>query len=282
MVTISGWIKLHRSILDHWVFEDPEKFKLWTYILTKASYKDCKISVRGSLVSLEPGEVVFGRKKWSEELKIAESKLYRSIKLFEAEGMVITKKTNRYSVIKIVNWSKYQADISEQQSDYKGEHQSERSNERLNEQQETASQSQSLGLSDRPNELSSERLIDRSSDRSSEHNTRSKERKNIPYSQIRDKFNEICVSLPNVSKITVKRKKLIEKLWESIVIEEDMDEILKLFNMTAESDFLCGRLPDPKWKACFDWIINTDHAIKILEGNYNNKETELRSRDVLI
>ena len=74
-------------------------------------------------------------------------------------------------------------------------------------------------------------------------------------------FNAICISLPNIQMTDSRRRALQNskiKDWE------------QLFVKVEASDFLSGRVKD--WKASFDWIIKPSNAIKILEGNYDNKQ----------
>lgn len=84
-------------------------------------------------------------------------------------------------------------------------------------------------------------------------------------SQVVDLFNEVCVSFPKVKKITDKRVKLIKTLLKN----SNMAEITEVFHKAEESDFLKGRKSN--WKASFDWIMNTNNFVKVLEGNYDNK-----------
>lgn len=90
-----------------------------------------------------------------------------------------------------------------------------------------------------------------------------------PYEKIVDMYHEYCKSLPSVKIISEKRKKAIKVLWNEF--NGEMNMFLQLFSMAEESDFLTGR--DGKWStgANFDWIMNKNNAIKVIEGNYENK-----------
>ena len=44
-MTETGYIKLHRQVLDSWVFADEKAFKVWMWLLMKANYKDRYMSV---------------------------------------------------------------------------------------------------------------------------------------------------------------------------------------------------------------------------------------------
>ncbi len=81
-------------------------------------------------------------------------------------------------------------------------------------------------------------------------------------------FNSICVSLPKIQKLTDVRKKKIKNLQHHLG-DISIDEY---FRMIEQSDFLSGR--NGKWTACcFDWVLDPANLTKIIEGNYNNKES---------
>lgn len=88
------------------------------------------------------------------------------------------------------------------------------------------------------------------------------------YQSVINSFNSICTSLPKVQKLTDTRKKKIKntsKLLGEMTFED-------LFFKVESSDFLSGR--NGKWTACcFDWILNSANLAKIIEGNYDNKQS---------
>ncbi len=86
----------------------------------------------------------------------------------------------------------------------------------------------------------------------------------IPFQEIIDIFNSVCVDLPRVEKITDARKKIIS----NCVKENSLETLGDVFRKVAESDFLSGRKSD--WKASFDWILKPANFVKVLEDNYKN------------
>ena len=71
---------------------------------------------------------------------------------------------------------------------------------------------------------------------------------------------------------------VISETRKSHIIARDAD-LSKLnmswsayFKKIKDSDFLCGRVPDPRWKADFDWVIQKRNFNKILEGTYDNNK----------
>lgn len=83
--------------------------------------------------------------------------------------------------------------------------------------------------------------------------------------EVKTMFNSIAVDLPKVKALSESRKKAIN----ARVKEHGIDLVREAFITAQESDFLCGRGGD-KWKASFDWIMNPNNFIKVIEGNYIN------------
>jgi len=79
-------------------------------------------------------------------------------------------------------------------------------------------------------------------------------------------YHDHCKKLPKVSKISDKRKSAINSLLKEFSLEQIIEGIQK----AGKSSFING---DNKsnWKASFDWIINKNNMLKIIEGNYDNK-----------
>ncbi len=86
------------------------------------------------------------------------------------------------------------------------------------------------------------------------------------YQAIIDLFNKICTSLPKAQNVSDKRKKQIRS-----IIRQFNPDFKSVFEKIEKSDFLTGR--NGKWNGCgFDWIMNPSNFVKIIEGNYDNKE----------
>ena len=97
------------------------------------------------------------------------------------------------------------------------------------------------------------------------NNTYRKEQK-FYCQQVADAFNETCVSLPRVTKLTDKRKKAIK----SILKKHSLEELKNIFKKVEYSSFLNGS--SGKWSgATFDWILKESNLIKVIEGNYDDK-----------
>lgn len=59
MAQRKGWIYLHRSLVDHWLWNDKpfSKGQAWVDLLLLANYEDVKIPYKGEVVTCERGVV---------------------------------------------------------------------------------------------------------------------------------------------------------------------------------------------------------------------------------
>ena len=93
-----------------------------------------------------------------------------------------------------------------------------------------------------------------------------------PFQDILDLFNQICISYPSVIKLTESRKKHLKARWGQF--SGDFTLFEKAFNLLEESNFCKGK-NKMGWQATFDWLIGNDtNMVKVLEGNYANKEVD--------
>lgn len=110
-------------------------------------------------------------------------------------------------------------------------------------------------------------------DKTGEEKTRKDQRREYPCAEIVKVWNEVCVSLPKVLRLSdARRDKVKARLreWGGDNPEEMIAKAREYFNRIEASDFLTGR--SGKWKASFDWIFDSrNNWIKVAEGNYDNK-----------
>ena len=97
----------------------------------------------------------------------------------------------------------------------------------------------------------------------------------IDYNSIIEIYNFNCPNLPQVKKITDKRKRIIKTFLKEFT-EEQFTEICKIAN---NNNFLTGK-NDRGWKADFDFLMRVDKATSILEGKYGTSTKENKT-DIL-
>ena len=92
-------------------------------------------------------------------------------------------------------------------------------------------------------------------------------RTRVNYKQVMDWYNGICVSFPQLTVLSERRKKAI-KARLSIYEFEDFKT---LFEKAEASDFLKGK-NEKSWSADFDWLIRDANMAKVLDGKYDNRK----------
>ena len=98
--------------------------------------------------------------------------------------------------------------------------------------------------------------------------------KPCPYEQIMTLWHISLSNLPQPKSMTGPRKKHLAARWNSSMKSESglssntVDFWKGLFDYIRKSEFLMGN-NDRKWKPNFDWVIQENNFIKILEGNYH-------------
>ena len=107
---MAGWIKLHRGLFDHWIASDPDFLSVWVRMLTEANFEDKRQLFNGALLDIKRGQIIFGLDAWSSKTGVGISKLRRLLLLLENDSMINRQKTNKFSLISIVNYEKYQCD----------------------------------------------------------------------------------------------------------------------------------------------------------------------------
>ena len=113
---MEGWIKIHRKMLENPIIcKDSDYLSVWIYLLLNATHKEIPALFKGEKITLQPGQLITGRKSMSNKLKISESKIYRIINEYKSEQQIEQQTSNKNSLITILNWNKYQQ--SEQQNE---------------------------------------------------------------------------------------------------------------------------------------------------------------------
>ena len=108
---MEGWIKLHRSIIDSAVFSDADVLKVWIWLLCNVAYDDHDVVYLGKVIPLKRGQIITGRQKLSQQIGMSEGKIYRATNILKSLGNITVKSNNRYSIITVENWLKYQSDF---------------------------------------------------------------------------------------------------------------------------------------------------------------------------
>ncbi len=106
---MSGWIKIHRKILEWEWYDDANTFRLFMHLILKANHKPKKY--RGKEVGI--GCLLTGRDILSTETGLSVRQVRTSLERLKSTNEVTIKTTSQGTEIKIVNYHKYQLTTSE-------------------------------------------------------------------------------------------------------------------------------------------------------------------------
>ena len=231
-------------------YQDSNTKAVFLHLLLNANWEDYRF--KG--YEIPKGSVVVGRRKLSRDLNISEKSVRTALKHLKSTNEVTIKTTNKFSIVTIVNWDKYQG------RDIKGGQQ-----DGQQDGQQLANNWPTTG-----------------------HNIRNKEIKNIRREEdirsdasvpdmehVQEIFNKTCIFFKPCSVITKTRSDKIKKLLKQFSFED----VKEVFEKANSSVFLQGK-NDQGWVATFDWLIEIDNFVKVKEGNYKNREEKKSSTDI--
>lgn len=105
----TGYIKLHRQLLDWEWFDNPNMVKVWVYFLLKAKYKDC--SWQG--ITIPRGSFITSLDTISKDCKMSVREVRTCLNRLKLTGELTIKTTNRYSMVTICKYDDYNSVDSE-------------------------------------------------------------------------------------------------------------------------------------------------------------------------
>lgn len=111
MANNQGWISLHRSITEHWIYQEKRifsKYEAWLDILLGVNHQDNKIMFDGALLEVKRGEKVTSIRQLTDKWGWSNSKVTRFLKALESDGMITRKSDTKKTVISVINYDKYQ------------------------------------------------------------------------------------------------------------------------------------------------------------------------------
>jgi DnaD/phage-associated family protein len=105
-----GFIKLHRKIQDHWIYQEKRKFsryEAWLDMLMMANHKDNKFLLGNELVEVEKGSFITSELKLMERWDWGKGKLRTFLEMLENDGMIVKKSDRKKTTITICNYCVY-------------------------------------------------------------------------------------------------------------------------------------------------------------------------------
>ena len=246
--------------------------QLFIYLLLKASCED----KQWQGITVKRGQLVTSNGSMRRDLKLSEQQIRTCIKRLISTGEITYQSTNRYVIITICNYDKYQENksianepINEQANTLPTDEQ-----RAINEQTTTSKEIKNI----RNKEISISEDIDTKKSRKAASPSASAEAQaeepteKIPFAEIKNLWNSTCTGFARLVVISDNRRnKIRNRVAEMGGVEKALPIIKTIFEKAQASSFLKG---DNKrgWKASFDWFFENDkNWVKVFEGNYDEK-----------
>jgi len=232
-----GWIKLHRRIKDHWLWNEKRRFskyEAWTDLLLSANHDPGQIIINGQIVKIERGQFITSEIKLADKWSWNRKTVRNFFTILENEKMLHKKSTTHWTMLTIDNYGLYQSEGTTERT--------------------------TMG------QQNGQPWDNRTDTNKNDKNDKKEKNKDIPCDEIKNEFNLICVSFPKVIQLSDSRKNKIRLRWEQL---KTLEKFIELFTATENTPFLKGQ-NDRGWKASFDWLIDNDrNCLKVLERQYD-------------
>lgn len=259
-----GWIKLHRKILDCWIWQDKpyDKARAWVDLLLLAMHHDKKILIDEKIVVISRGSFLTSIVKLSDRWGWSRNKVSRYLQLLENEQMLNTKRTPKGTLVTIVKYEDYQIFDSEDETTHRTTH-----------------EASVVTAYEAPSETTNE------SQNKNIKNYKNEKNNIIAISQDMKKSLDAWNELDTYGIKTVERLKSGTQRYQMLqarISEYGIDDVLKAIGRIKNSNFLQGKHNGKPWQITFDWFVRPNNFPKVLEGNYDNggdKNGRIRSND---
>ena len=109
---MSGWIKIHRKLKDHWIWSDPIKFQWWLIMLLEVNHKSNKINLGFTIFEIKRGQSAKSLRTWADLFNSNTKTVAMFFSMLESDRMItkeiIGKGKQSTTLINISNYECYQ------------------------------------------------------------------------------------------------------------------------------------------------------------------------------
>ena len=112
-----GWVKLWREQFQHWLSDRKPWCDgyAWSYLYSQANYKNGIANFRNQYIPVERGQLLTSKLKLRRIFSWSQRRTNSFLTALETQEMITIKRTNRFIIITILNYEKYQSkeDVNE-------------------------------------------------------------------------------------------------------------------------------------------------------------------------
>lgn len=243
-----GWLKIHRKILENFLWEDRpfSRGQAWIDLLLMANHEDKKVMFGGNVVEIKRGQKITSIRTLCDRWGWSNSKVKYFFQQLKHEKMLDYKSDAKKTVYTIVNYNDYQ-EFKEDKNDT--ETTLKRNKNDTETKQKHTNKNDKNDKNDKNifNNLSNDKLF-------------------VP---LIEKWNELPDTISKIS--TLKKDTQRFKMLSQRVSEYGADKVLEAIDKIKQSPFLLGQ-NNSGWTITFEWFVKPNNFIKVLEGNYVDKK----------
>ena len=234
----TGWIKLHRQLLDWEWYDDINVCRLFTHCLLRANHKPKKW--KGKTISR--GQFWTSLDTLSAETGLSKKQIRVAFDKLKSTGEVASKGQATGRMVTIVNYDSYQEEGTQ-----------------------TADQGQAEGRLGAANKKVNNEKNDKKEDISP--NGSGSKAPNVPFNEIVDLYMRILPELPGVKVINEERKRVLRATWKAHKNFQTLDFWERYFNQVRNIDWIMGRT-GTTYAIDFTYLIKQKNVIGIVEGKH--------------
>jgi hypothetical protein len=108
---MSGWIKIHRSIQEHWLYTEKRKFsrfEAWNDILLTVNFADGQSIIKGKVYNIKRGQSILSLDTWAKRWNWEKSAVRRFLSLLQKEQMINLVSDNITTHLTVCKYEDYQ------------------------------------------------------------------------------------------------------------------------------------------------------------------------------
>lgn len=109
---MKGWIKLHRSIQNHWLYQEKRvfsRYEAWLDMLMMANHKDNRVVLGNEFLDVRRGQFITSIRKLCDKWGWSKTKVTQFLKMLESDERVVYFSDTKKTVITIGKYGFYQA-----------------------------------------------------------------------------------------------------------------------------------------------------------------------------
>lgn len=244
---MQGWVKIHRDLLDNELWSDKPftKGQAWVDLLLLANYKDKNVLIGSHTEMVERGSFITSELKLMERWGWGRKKVKLFLNFLESQKMIERNANNKRTAITIVNYGFYQdCDLEkEQQKNIKGTAKEQRRDSKGTQTRKKERMKEYIDTDVSIKQHSIQSIID-------------------AWNQLEPYGIKMIYRINPGSKRCTSLIALLEQFGE--------EKVIQAVDKVKQSDFLQGKT-DARFSLNFDWFINPNNFVKVLEGKYDER-----------